>query len=337
VRAAYAAIRPLLFRMAPERAHAATLEAMRLVAGSPTLQALVRPWFATPERPVEAFGLRFSNPVGLAAGYDKDGVAVAGLATLGFGHVEVGTVTLRPQPGNAGPRVFRLAGDEAIVNRLGFPCRGADFAAEQLSRPRPPGLVVGVNIGKNKDTPLEEAPGDYAALVDRFAPLADYLVINVSSPNTVGLRRLQGKAALERLLDAALARRDAQPGRTPLLVKLAPDLDDAGLDDALDVLLSRGVDGVVATNTTLSRAGLSSAGATAAGGLSGRPLTERANALVATIHRRTDGRLPIIGVGGVFTADDARARLDAGATLVQLYTSLVYEGPGVVKRIVRGL
>ncbi|TNF27340.1 MAG: quinone-dependent dihydroorotate dehydrogenase, partial [Deltaproteobacteria bacterium] len=262
MKAAYAAVRPLLFRMPPERAHAATLKAMELVAGSPALQALVRPWFAAPERPVEAFGLRFSNPVGLAAGYDKDGVAVAGLATLGFGHVEVGTVTLRPQPGNAGPRLFRLPEDGAIVNRMGFPGRGADFVAERLTAARPPGLVVGVNIGKNKDTPLERAPEEYGALVDRFAPLADYLVINISSPNTVGLRRLQGRAALEALLDHALARRDAQPTRTPLLVKLAPDLDDAGLDDALDVLLARGVDGVVATNTTLSRAGLRSAAAT---------------------------------------------------------------------------
>ena len=333
----YRAVRPLLFRLAPEHAHEASLRAMQLVSASPALQALIRPLFQAPPCPVEAFGLSFANPLGLAAGYDKDAVAIAGLATLGFGHVEVGTVTLRPQPGNAGPRIFRLPADAAIVNRLGFPSRGADFAAAQLSRPRPPGLVVGVNIGKNKDTPLERAPEDYAALVDRFAPLADYLVINVSSPNTVGLRRLQGRAALEALLDAALARRDAQPRRTPLLVKLAPDLDDAGLDDALGVLLDRGVDGVVATNTTLSRAGLRSAGATAAGGLSGRPLTVRANALVAAISERTDGKLPIIGVGGIFTADDARARLDAGATLVQLYTSLVYEGPGVVQRIVRAL
>lgn len=333
----YRAARPLLFRLAPEHAHEASLRAMQLVSASRALQALIRPLFQAPPCPVEAFGLSFANPLGLAAGYDKDAVAIAGLATLGFGHVEVGTVTLRPQPGNAGPRIFRLPADAAIVNRLGFPSRGADFAAAQLSRPRPPGLVVGVNIGKNKDTPLERAPEDYAALVDRLAPLADYLVINVSSPNTVGLRRLQGRAALEALLDAALARRDAQPRRTPLLVKLAPDLDDAGLDDALGVLLDRGVDGVVATNTTLSRAGLRSAGATAAGGLSGRPLTVRANALVAAISERTDGKLPIIGVGGIFTADDARARLDAGATLVQLYTSLVYEGPGVVQRIVRAL
>ena len=333
----YRAVRPLLFRLAPERAHEASLRAMQLVSASRALQALIRPLFQAPSCPVEAFGLSFQNPLGLAAGYDKDAVAIAGLATLGFGHVEVGTVTLRPQPGNAGPRIFRLPADAAIVNRLGFPSRGADFAAAHLSRPRPPGLVVGVNIGKNKDTPLERAPEDYAALVDRLAPLADYLVLNVSSPNTVGLRRLQGRAALEALLDAALARRDAQPRRTPLLVKLAPDLDDAGLDDALGVLLDRGVDGVVATNTTLSRAGLRSAGATAAGGLSGRPLTVRANALVAAISERTEGKLPIIGVGGIFTADDARARLDAGATLVQLYTSLVYEGPGVVQRILRAL
>lgn len=333
----YGLARPLLFRVDPERAHAATLRAMRLVGASALARRAVGAMFATPSRPVEVFGLTFAHPVGLAAGYDKDGVALGGLGALGFSHVEVGTVTPRPQPGNPRPRVFRLAEDRALINRLGFPSRGADVVAAELGRPRPPGLVVGVNVGKNKDTPLDDAPAEYAALVTRFAPLADYLALNVSSPNTVGLRQLQGRAALEALLAPVVAARDALSPRVPLLVKLAPDLDDAALDAALGAMLDAGVDGVIATNTTTDRAGLRSVAAAEAGGLSGRPLAARATAMVAEIHRRTGGRLPIIGVGGVATAADARARLDAGATLVQLYTSLVYEGPGVVRRIVRGL
>ncbi len=333
----YDLARPVLFRLDPEAAHHASLEAMRLLGLAPLAARLVRFRCRPRSRPVRAFGLNFAHPVGLAAGYDKDAQAIRGLGALGFSHVEVGTVTPRPQAGNPKPRIFRLPEDRGLINRLGFPSRGADFVAERLAKPRPPGLVVGVNIGKNKDTPNEEAAADYLALLEQFAPLADYLVVNVSSPNTVGLRHLQAREALESLLGALMSRRAQLAAQPPLLVKLAPDLDDQALDDALGALLDHGVDGVVATNTTIDRAGLSSTNAREVGGLSGAPLTQRATDFIAELQRRSEGKLPIIGVGGIFNADDAQAKLDAGATLVQLYTGLIYEGPTVVKRIVAGL
>jgi dihydroorotate dehydrogenase len=337
----YPFFRWFLFRLNAERAHALTLSVMRLVGGTPALQRLLRNAFAVPQTPVEAFGLNFPNPVGLAAGYDKEGLAWPGLACLGFGHIEVGTVTPRPQPGNPRPRVFRLPQSRAVINRMGFPSKGADFVARALQQPRPPGLVLGVNLGKNKDTPLEQAAQDYCKLVQRFAPLSDYLAINVSSPNTVGLRRLQGRDALEDLLARITAVRDEQEQRLrrkiPLLVKLAPDLSEEQLDDALEVLLRAGMDGVIATNTTLSREGLDAPAARESGGLSGAPLTQRSLRMVAEIARRTQGRLPIIAAGGVMNAGDARRCLDAGAALVQVYTGLIYTGPGLVKEILSGL
>jgi dihydroorotate dehydrogenase len=290
---------------------------------------------------VEAFGLRFSNPVGLAAGYDKDGLAWRGLACLGFGHIEVGTVTWRPQPGNPRPRVFRLPADQALINRMGFPGQGADQVQKNLNKPRPAGLVLGVNIGKNKDTPLEEAGVEYRALLRQFAGLADYLVVNVSSPNTVGLRRMQERAILEELLEGLQAERlmeEARLGkRLPLLVKLAPDLSAAELEEALGVIQDKQMDGVIATNTTLSRDGLQSAAASESGGLSGAPLTRRSLEFVRRIRRMSGGKLPVIGVGGVMNGSDAQAMLEAGASLVQVYTGLVYQGPGLVKSILSSL
>lgn len=342
----YGVLRRLLFRLDPERAHALALGAIRLGGAVPPARWLLRALYgAPPTRPVEAFGVSFPNAIGLAAGYDKDALGWRGLTCLGFGHLELGTVTPRPQPGNPKPRVFRLKEDRGLVNRLGFPSRGAEAVAQRLlaraARRRPGGVVLGVNIGKNKDTPLEAAAADYVALLERFAPLADYLVVNVSSPNTVGLRRLQARDALEALLGEVAAARtrsvEALGRPVPLLVKLAPDLDDGELDDALGAVLGAGMDGVVATNTTLARDGLRSPAADEAGGLSGAPLTARSTAVIRAIHDRTGGRLPIVGVGGVASADDARAKLDAGATLVQLYTGLVYEGPGLVRRLVRAL
>ena len=335
----YAALRPLLFRMDPEDAHALTLKLMRLVGRFPPLGALLRAWFSAPDKLVQAFGLTFPNPVGLAAGYDKDGLAWRGLACLGFGHIEVGTVTLLAQAGDPKPRLFRLPENHALINRMGFPGEGAERVAARLGRKRTERLVLGVNLGKNKDTPLETAAGDYLSLMDIFAPLADYLAINVSSPNTVGLRRLQARDALNNLLELLLKRRaelDLKK-RLPLLVKLAPDLDQQELDDALDVLLSTGVEGVIATNTTVSRAGLDSPLASESGGLSGAPLGGRSTNMIRQIHLRTGGKLPIIGVGGVMGADHAKAKLDAGATLVQVYTGLVYAGPGLVRKIKRSL
>lgn len=337
----YAFIRSLLFRLEPERAHALTLGLVRLAGALPPLAWSLRRLFSAPELPVSAFGLRFCNPVGLAAGYDKDGLGWRGLACLGFGHIEIGTVTPRPQAGNPRPRLFRLPQEQAMINRMGFPGRGAAFVAARLRTPRPPGLVLGVNLGKNKDTPLEEAAQDYLDLQQVFAPLADYLVVNVSSPNTVGLRRLQGRQALEALLGALnRQRREMQQGGMripPLLVKLAPDLSADELDDALQVVQEQGLDGVVATNTTLSREGLDSPLAAEAGGLSGAPLRAHSLALVQEITRRTGGCLPVIGVGGISNAAQARDMLEAGASLVQVYTGLVYAGPGLVRQIVNGL
>jgi dihydroorotate dehydrogenase len=337
----YSLLRSLLFRLDPEQAHRLSLAAIRLAYGLPPARALVRQAFAAPRRPVEAFGLSFRNPVGMAAGYDKDGLGWRGLALLGFGHVEVGTVTPKPQPGNPRPRLFRLKEDQALVNRMGFPGLGADFVARQLSAARPLDLVLGVNIGKNKVTPIEEAVTDYLTLYDRFAPLADYLAVNVSSPNTEGLRRLQGRQNLDELLGSLAERRRTQaagPGRKiPLLVKLAPDLQDSELDDALDVILAHGMDGVIAANTTLRRDGLLSPLAGETGGLSGPLLQERAVEMVRKIAARTNGSLPVVGVGGINSSSSARKFLDAGAVLVQVYTGLVYQGPALVRQIVRSL
>ncbi len=329
----YERLRPWLFRLDPELAHSSSLRLLQLAGGFSPAAAWLGRRYAVPSRPVDVFGLRFANPVGLAAGYDKDGLAWRGLACLGFGHLELGTVTPRAQPGNPRPRLFRLAQDEALINRLGFPSRGAAFLARRLAGPRPEGLVLGVNLGINKDTPLEQAAADYQSLMTTLSPLADYLTINVSSPNTPGLRQLQGRHHLEGLLKALAPQRSK-----PLLVKLSPDLDDAELDEALDVLLAQRIDGVIASNTTLARpAGLRSAAAGEAGGLSGRPLTKASRSLVAQIAARAQGRLPVIAAGGIFGGDEARAALDAGASLVQVYTGLIYRGPGLAGEIATAL
>lgn len=337
----YKNIRSVLFRLQPERAHDLTLDALRLVQAVPLLGTFLRRMYAAPQKPVQAFGLQFTNAIGLAAGYDKDGQAWRGLACLGFGHIEIGTVTLLPQPGNSKPRVFRLPPDQALINRMGFPGRGAQFVSCRLDAPRRASLVLGANLGKNKDTPLEYAAQEYRELVKIFAPLVDYLAINVSSPNTIGLRRLQTRYALEELLGVLDAERIEQERRlgkkVPLLIKLAPDLSAEELEDAVQVIMERGIDGIIAANTTLSREGLTSILARETGGLSGAPLTRRSTAVIAQIHRLSNGKLPIIGVGGVMNPDDARAKLDAGALLIQVYTGLVYQGPGLVKQILSGL
>ncbi len=357
----YQLLRPLLFRLAPETAHQFTLHAVKLAGKFPPSYWLLQQLYKTPDRPVQAFGLTFKNPIGLAAGYDKDGVAVRGLAALGFGHLEVGTVTPMPQSGNPPPRVFRLPEEEAVINRMGFPGSGSAYMARSLrgrqrrvglfrsvlgtvsknqqpNRPnRPNRIVLGVNIGKNKSTPNEEAVLDYLALLQIFAPLADYLAINISSPNTVGLRQLQGRAALEGLLTQLDIQRRMEEKqlekRIPLLVKLAPDLSDAELDDAVDVILSTHMDGIIATNTTLARAGLTSSHRDETGGLSGSPLRVRSEAVLSHLVKQVDGTIPIVSVGGIMNPEDAKRRLDLGAALIQVYTGLVYQGPGLVKKI----
>ena len=329
--------RPLLFRFDPERAHELTLNALRLSAALPPLAwALQRAFSPEKQSPVDAFGLKFPNAVGLAAGYDKDGLAWRGLASLGFGHIEVGTVTPRPQAGQAKPRVFRIPEEQAIINRMGFPGSGADFVFRNLQRStfKPDNIILGVNIGKNKDTPNEEAARDYLYLLEKFSPLADYLTVNISSPNTVGLRRLQARDALEDLLHQLNVKRSTCNLQRPILVKLAPDLSDIELDDALDAIMRAHMEGVIATNTTINRAGVRSAVAGESGGLSGAPLTHPSTAIIQKVYQRTQGKLPIVGVGGIITPDDAQEKLDAGATLVQVYTGLIYQGPGIVKDIV---
>ncbi|HEX6513061.1 MAG TPA: quinone-dependent dihydroorotate dehydrogenase, partial [Chloroflexota bacterium] len=305
---------PLLTLPEPEASHEL---ALRALARAP----IPRRWLAVddPRLHVSAFGLKFRNPVGLAAGFDKNGIAARGLAALGFGHVEIGTVTPRPQSGRPKPRLFRLKQDQALVNRLGFPSMGADAVDRKLERLARRDFVLGANVGPNAGSVGIE---DFVAAARILASHVDYLTVNVSSPNTAGLRDMQQTGLLAELLQA-LAPLDG-----PLLVKIAPDLTDEQLAGMLDVILVHNVAGVVATNTTVERpANLRSPGAAETGGLSGRPLRDRSTKVVAFIYRHTGGKLPIVAAGGVATAQDALAKLQAGACLVQLYTGFVYEGP----------
>jgi dihydroorotate dehydrogenase len=318
-----------------------TLRAMQLAGDIRPVNVLLRSIYRIPNLPVQAFGINFINPIGLAAGYDKDGLGWRGLASLGFGHIEIGTVTPKPQPGNPRPRLFRLREDHALINRMGFPGMGSEFVLKQISRPHPQNLVLGLNIGKNKDTPLDTAIQDYLYLLRLFANHADYMTINVSSPNTVGLRQLQERQALNQLCQQLCVERELislkADRRIPILVKLSPDLSDPQLDDALDVIIRNQMDGVIATNTTISRDGLAATIAREEGGLSGGPLFQRSLTMVGKIQKLTDGKLPVIGVGGISDANGVQKMMDAGAILVQIYTGLVYQGPGLVKRILNEL
>jgi dihydroorotate dehydrogenase len=328
-----AALRRGLFALAPEASHHAALDGLAAALRAPGGYAALRGLYGgVAGAPVDVAGLRFPNAVGLAAGYDKDATAWRAFPALGFGHVEIGTVTPKPQPGNPKPRVFRLEPDRAVINRMGFPSAGAAAVRARLTTERPEGMILGVNLGKNKDTPNEDAADDYVAGVHAFADVADYLVVNVSSPNTPGLRALQTGEALRRLLRTVVDARDAAaPGRTlPVFVKLAPDLEPADLTDAVVALQDAGVEGVVATNTTLSRHGASGPAAAEVGGLSGAPLTARALRTLEAIRALVPAGFPVIGVGGLMTPDDVRRRRDAGADLVQIYTGLIYGGPSVV-------
>lgn len=321
-----------MFRLDAERAHEIGIKALK--------SGLAAPFYCNNDfgfGEIERFGLKFANPLGVAAGFDKNGVAVNQLASLGFGFVEVGTVTLQPQKGNPKPRIFRLPDDNALINRLGFNNDGAELIAARLSKLDRRGLV-GVNIGKNKDVPNEEAVENYLACFEIVHPVADYVAINISSPNTPNLRDLQQTESLGALL-SALQLRNSQLGRKPLLVKIAPDLTDAEIESAIDVCLSRRVDGVIATNTTTAREGLKAHDVEQLGdgGLSGEPLANRSNEVISTIYRYSKEKLPIIGVGGIFTAEDAFAKIAAGASLVQAYTGFVYGGPTFAREINSGL
>jgi dihydroorotate dehydrogenase len=336
-------VKPLLFQLDAERAHHLVFDNLRRAARVPGSSALLRGLynFQHPSLEREVFGLKFPNPVGLAAGFDKNAALTDELAALGFGFVEIGTVTPRPQPGNPTPRLFRLPKDEALLNRMGFNNEGVEAVAARLARRRNKQLIIGGNIGKNKDTPNADAAQDYLAAFRALAGVVDYFVVNVSSPNTPGLRELQEKKPLIDILAQVQQENQDRPEPLPLLLKIAPDLTNAQLDDILDIARETNLAGLVATNTTISRADLSSdtayVASLGAGGLSGRPLRARATEVIRYLARRSGGNLPIIGAGGIHSPHDAQEKLAAGATLVQLYTGFIYEGPGLVKRINQAL
>jgi dihydroorotate dehydrogenase len=332
--------RPLFFALDAERAHDLTLSALQTPVAPPLLSLVAAGNHRRLQQRV--FGLTFTNPIGLAAGLDKQGCAMPAWAALGFGFVEIGSVTPRPQPGNPKPRLVRLRDDRAIINRFGFNSAGAEQVARNLSASKPhvTRCCVGINIGKNRDTPNEAAVHDYLRVVDVLHPFADYFVINVSSPNTVGLRALQETETLRPLVHQVVDRvRQSAARPIPVLVKVSPDADDEQLVASVDAAIDGGAAGVVATNTTVTRSGLRSAVPVTqeTGGLSGAPLKARANDVCRTLFHHLRGRVPIIGVGGIFTADDAYQRIRAGASLVQVYTGLIYEGPTIVKHMNAGL
>ncbi|RYE18652.1 MAG: quinone-dependent dihydroorotate dehydrogenase, partial [Sphingobacteriaceae bacterium] len=292
----------------------------------------------------EVFGLKFKNPVGLAAGFDKNGEMMGEMANLGFGFVEIGTVTPLPQPGNSKPRMFRLKEDEALINRMGFNNLGVDVVAERLRKyrnfkPQTSNLIIGGNIGKNKNTPNEDAASDYVKCFDRLFDVVDYFVVNVSSPNTPGLRELQEKEPLKQLLQTLQQRNLKNNISRPILLKIAPDLTNEQLDDIIEIVKESGIAGVIATNTTINRKGLISPekNKNETGGLSGKPLTNRSTEVIWYLSEKSGKAFPIIGVGGIHSAKDAQEKLDAGAALIQLYTGFIYEGPALVKQICKSL
>lgn len=331
-------IRPFLFLFAPEAIHHFTFRFLKIIHYLPGVGFVLRNIYTVKSEKLKRtlFGVTFDNPVGLAAGFDKDAKLTDELASFGFGFIEIGTLTPKAQPGNEQPRLFRLPMDQALINRMGFNNGGVEEAVVRL-RKRKSKIIIGGNIGKNKVTPNEKAFEDYAICLNALQPHVDYFVVNVSSPNTPGLRELQEKEPLKQLMlhVKTLSNNSASP--KPVLLKIAPDLTNSQLDDVVEVLQTTKADGVIATNTTISREGLNTPAETLAaignGGLSGKPLTNRSNEVISYLRTKLGKDFPIIGVGGIMTADDALDKLNAGADLVQLYTGFVYEGPGLVKEI----
>lgn len=340
----YKLVKPLFFSFDPESAHHTVTGGLRRfhhVWGAPNL---LKGIYSVKDKSLEreVFGLTFKNPVGLAAGFDKNAQYVREMASLGFGFIEIGTVTPRPQPGNERPRMFRLVADEGLINRMGFNNQGADVAATRLKQLREKdlgGLIIGGNIGKNKDTPNDKAVEDYLLCFDALFDVVDYFVVNVSSPNTPGLRELQEKEPLMHLLNTLQVRNNKDGISRPILLKIAPDLTDSQLLDIIDIVKQTGIAGVIATNTTIDRQGLKTKGSKVveAGGLSGKPLRKRATEVIRFLVQQSDHAFPVIGVGGIHSAADAREKLEAGASLVQIYTGFIYEGPGLIKKICRDL
>ena len=337
----YYLIRKILFFIDAEKVHHSVMKWLTFAYSLGITRGMLKACYTARKPSLErtVWGLKFPNPVGLAAGFDKDGKYTDSLACLGFGFIEIGTVTPRPQPGNPIPRLFRLPLDKALINRMGFNNEGAAAAANRL-RKRKEQIIIGGNIGKNKDTPNEQAADDYEKCFRELYDVVDYFVVNVSSPNTPGLRELQDKEPLTRLLNR-LQDINKQKQNKPLLLKIAPDLTNEQLDDIIEIIRDTKLSGIVSSNTTISRNNLQTpAGevtAIGAGGLSGAPLRDRATELIEYIHTRSQGTIPIIASGGIFTARDAREKLDAGALLVQVYTGFIYEGPGIAKKICNGL
>lgn len=336
-------LRSLLFQFDPEGVHNFSFNALRLWFRIPGAKALTRALFSTSDTSLQrtVFGLTFRNPVGLAAGFDKDAKLGDLWQYFGFGFVELGTITPRPQAGNPRTRLFRLPADQAVINRMGFNNGGADAAVARLQKIKKSDLIIGANIGKNKDTPNEQAVDDYVICFQKLFPYVDYFVVNVSSPNTPGLRSLQEKAPLTHLLSTLQQLNQSSESPKPLLLKIAPDLTDSQLDDILEVAATTQLSGLIATNTTISREGLSTpmeqVEAIGNGGLSGKPLTHRAQEVLEYLHTKSEGKLPLIGVGGIMNGTDAQQRLEGGAALIQVYSGFVYQGPGFVKRILKAL
>ena len=326
-------IRPLLFWFDPEEVHYFTFALIRFLNKIPGFASLCNALYSVNDKRLEreVFGLKFKNPIGLAAGFDKDAKLYHELSNFGFGFIEIGTVTPKPQDGNPKKRLFRLKEDNAIINRMGFNNGGVEAAVERLKKND--GVLIGGNIGKNKVTSNEEATSDYEICFDALYDVVDYFVVNVSSPNTPNLRALQDKEPLTQLLQTLQNKNEKKPKTKPILLKIAPDLTNEQLLDIIDIVATTKIAGVIATNTTISRDGLQSTNQTEMGGLSGKPLTKRATEVIRFLSEKSNKAFPIIGVGGIHSAEDAMEKLEAGASLIQLYTGFIYEGPALVKAI----
>ncbi|MDF2156835.1 quinone-dependent dihydroorotate dehydrogenase [Algoriphagus sp. CAU 1675] len=335
-------IKPFLFTKNPESAHHFTFDLTKFAFNFPIVGSIIKSVysFEDPKLEREVFGLKFKNPVGLAAGFDKDAKLIDEMAKLGFGFIEIGTLTPKPQDGNPQPRLFRLPQDEALINRMGFNNGGVLEAVERLKK-RKSDVIVGGNIGKNKVTPNENAVDDYLFCLEALHDYVDYFVVNVSSPNTPNLRDLQEKEPLKQLLQAVKKANDSKEKPKPILLKIAPDLTEGQLDDIVEIVQETKIDGVIATNTTIDRSQLKTPSqeveAIGAGGVSGKVLGKRSTEVIRYLHQKSNGAFPIIGVGGIFSAEDAIEKLEAGASLVQVYSGMIYEGPGLIKKIKKGL
>jgi len=345
LKALYSIFKPLIFLISPEKAHHITVSLWKFILAIPLLSSIVRKNLRVESKSLEKelFGLKFSNPVGLAAGFDKDGKYYHPMAQLGFGFVEIGTVTPLGQDGNPQPRLFRLPKDKGLINRMGFNNEGVDALVERLKKQenQKRNYIIGGNIGKNKLTPNEKAVDDYVICFEKLFAYVDYFVVNVSSPNTPNLRDLQDKEPLTHLLNTLQKLNNQKESRKPILLKIAPDLTSSQLDDIIEIVASTKIDGIIATNTTISRDGLNTSSelinSIGAGGLSGTPVKERSTEVIKYLHIKSGGSFPIVGVGGIDSPEAAKAKLDAGASLVQIYSGMVYYGPTIVRDINRSI